>query len=491
MATAMSTQTKRAALYLRISFDKTGEGLGVERQEADARKLVDSRGWTVSDDHVIVENSASASGKKAREGFERLLELITSGEVQVVVAWNLDRLTRNRRDSLRLIETCQEHKITIALCRGSDIDMSTVAGRMFTDFQAAVARGEIETLSEWVSAKAYQNAQEGRFNGGNRPFGYDILTGHEAKQARAAGKPISTIRPDEAEAIRDAFRLVLDGSTLMEVARMWNRAGLQTPLGHPWRGPVVGQTLRKVRLAGLRSLHGQLQRNSDGELIKGEWPAIVDLETWQRAQMLMDDPMRRPATGAQLLLTGIAQCGLCDAGIHSAGARRGQNRYRCAAGKGHVNRLAKPVEDWVVQAILYRLARPDALELFEEASQDQNVAELQAKLRDAQQIDEGLPDLLTTEDETLRLSLDEFKVQRGKVRQRIAELQAQLPATTRRPRAVRSLVTSDDPEASWAGLSKEAQRDIIDALATVTLYPAGPGVTTIKPGQVVIEWKTG
>src|SRR4051794_20863678 len=101
---------KKAALYLRISLDKSGEGLGVERQRDDAIRLAELRGWDVAE--VIEENSVSAAGKKARPGFERLLEMISAGQVQVVVAWNLDRLTRNRRDTVRLIELGQQHRIT-------------------------------------------------------------------------------------------------------------------------------------------------------------------------------------------------------------------------------------------------------------------------------------------------------------------------------------------------------------------------------------------
>ena len=54
-------------------------------------------------------------------------EAVEDGSAQVVIAWALDRLTRNRRDTVRLIEACQRHGVTIALVRGSDMDMSTPA----------------------------------------------------------------------------------------------------------------------------------------------------------------------------------------------------------------------------------------------------------------------------------------------------------------------------------------------------------------------------
>src|SRR5688572_706016 len=100
----------RAVVYTRISQDRNGEGAGVARQEADARALAKVRGWTITS--VIEENDSSAAGKRSRPGFERLMQAVEDGSTQVVIAWALDRLTRNRRDTVRLIEACQQYGVT-------------------------------------------------------------------------------------------------------------------------------------------------------------------------------------------------------------------------------------------------------------------------------------------------------------------------------------------------------------------------------------------
>jgi DNA invertase Pin-like site-specific DNA recombinase len=491
---------QRAVIYLRISLDRTGESQAVERQEKDARKLARARDWQVIE--TITDNSISAAGKAEREGFERLLELIGSGEVQVVVAWALDRLTRNRRDTVRLIETCQQHDATIALVRGSDMDMSTPAGRMVADILASVARAEIEIKSDRQTRAAQQAAEKGRHIKARRPFGWE-----------ADGL---TIQPREAAAIRQAYQLILDGGSLNQIARDWNAAGLLPPQGklHPkeiraeikqmkpqdrpprlpsaWTGATVSRTLRLPRMAGLRAYHKGVQE-IDGEPVKllgkdGQpVEPIIDRDTWQEAQLVMTNPARRPERRFdQMLLTGLAECGLCDAGIHSGGKRRSEDqRYRCAAGRGHVNRKAKPVEDWVVQAILDRLKRPGAAELFApDPTVSQAKAKVQQELRRAQQRYDRLPALYAEG----TITEDDLRAQRGNLRTKIAKLQAQLPSD-RRPRALRAVVTAEDIEAAWDALTTEAQRDIIDALATVTLYPPGPGVTKVKPEHVVIKWK--
>jgi DNA invertase Pin-like site-specific DNA recombinase len=47
-----------AAIYTRISADSNGDALGVQRQEADARRLCETRGWTVVE--VFCDNDRSA-----------------------------------------------------------------------------------------------------------------------------------------------------------------------------------------------------------------------------------------------------------------------------------------------------------------------------------------------------------------------------------------------------------------------------------------------
>ena len=67
---SMSARVK-CALYLRQSLDLTGEGLAVDRQREDDRKLAARRGWQITAERV--DNDISAAGKKRRPGFEQLL----------------------------------------------------------------------------------------------------------------------------------------------------------------------------------------------------------------------------------------------------------------------------------------------------------------------------------------------------------------------------------------------------------------------------------
>src|SRR5205823_5844871 len=128
-------------------------------------------GWTLAD--TLVDNDTSAAGKVARPGFETLLSGLNAGRWDAVVAWNIDRLTRNRRDTLRLIEMGQRCNTVIAVVRGSDYDLSTPAGRMTADILASVARNEIEVKSDRQRRARQQAAASGQpVQFCHRPFGY-------------------------------------------------------------------------------------------------------------------------------------------------------------------------------------------------------------------------------------------------------------------------------------------------------------------------------
>jgi DNA invertase Pin-like site-specific DNA recombinase len=451
-----------AVVYTRISQDRNGDGAGVTRQEADARALAKGRGWKVTD--VIVENDTSAAGKKTRPGFERLLQALEGGSAQVVIAWALDRLTRNRRDTLRLIEVCQKQNATIALVRGSDLDMSTPSGRLTADLLAAVARSEIETKSDRQKRAHLQAAEQGRRVTGRRPFGY-TADGMEFKEP-------------EGQAVRDAYQWLLDGVSLAQVARRWNQAGLYTPQGsHLWSGATVGTCLRKPRNTGLRA-------HNDEIVGEATWPALVDRETWHAALAIMKDPNRLSMRGDQRLLTGVALCGVCGGPVH-VGGNKGYPVYRCATSTGHFSRKAEPIDDYVSEVMVARLSKPDASDLFAPPENGPNKSEL---IREADRIRRKLDGLAALyEDGTL--TLKGVRQSSERLKAQLADIETRLAEVNGIPKAARTIVKAADVKAAWESIDVADRREIIRVLAVIHIHPPGRGAVTFKPETVQIKWQ--
>src|SRR5438105_722573 len=95
---------KRAAIYCRISQDREGAGLGVDRQRDDCEKLAASMGLTLVAIHT--DNDISAFSGKTRPGYRALLNDLNTGHANVVIVWHTDRLHRSPRELEDYIDLC-------------------------------------------------------------------------------------------------------------------------------------------------------------------------------------------------------------------------------------------------------------------------------------------------------------------------------------------------------------------------------------------------
>src|SRR5690554_5667158 len=156
------SEGEAAAIYARISRDVTGEGLGVERQLADCRKLAQVRGWTVAEEYV--DNDISTYRGKRREGYERMLEDITAGRRDAVVVYNTDRLTRRPIELEQFVGICETAGVRQFATVTADIDLGNDDGMFMARILAAVAAKESGRKSERLKRKARETAEAGKPN---------------------------------------------------------------------------------------------------------------------------------------------------------------------------------------------------------------------------------------------------------------------------------------------------------------------------------------
>ncbi len=86
--------SRRTAIYVRISSDPTGQGLGVARQRTACTSRAQALGWDVVE--VYEDNDVSATSGRLRPAYQRMLSDLEAGRVDAVVVWDLDRLHRQR-----------------------------------------------------------------------------------------------------------------------------------------------------------------------------------------------------------------------------------------------------------------------------------------------------------------------------------------------------------------------------------------------------------
>lgn len=462
----------RAAVYLRQSLDRSGDGLGIDRQREDVRRLLETRGWTLAAE--FVDNDVSALSRKPRPQFSAMMARVDAGEFDVIVARHMDRLLRRLSELESTLERCQ--RADVAIVTASDgVDTSTDGGRLVARILSSVAQGEVERKGSRQRSAAIQAAKQGRWVGGRRPFGYE--------------KDGVTICEAEAALIRQAYVDVLAGESLSEVARRWNVSGITPAQSEKrWYRGTVKDVLTNPRHAGLRRYRtpeerAKIRQNPElGIVGKAEWPPIVDETTWRAAVRILTDPSRHTGrAGAKGLLTGVALCGVCEQTVHRGGAYGGYPMYRCISGR-HVSRRAEPVDEYVMTVVVERLQQPDAASLWaaELPDADELMAEADKLRRERDGIDadraEGLIDRVR------------WRTMNERISGRLGEIEAKLAAAG--SSSPLSIVASEHVEETWVTLTVAQRRNIIAALMTPVLHLPGRGTRTFRPETVEIRWKT-
>jgi site-specific DNA recombinase len=454
--------TRRAAVYVRISRDKVGAGLGVERQEADCRELADRLGWQVVAVHV--DNDLSAYSGKPRPGYRALLADLEAGRVDGVLTWHADRLHRSPKELEHYIGVCQPRDVPTATVKAGALDLATPTGRAVARTVGAWARFEVEHMAERQQRARLQAATDGRWSGGRRPYGY--------------GADGATVMPAEASEVRTACAEVLAGRSLRAIAADLNARGSRTSTGKRWRSDSLREVLLRPRNAGLMVHRGQVVGEAG-------WPALVDPDVWKAVVAVLTDPMRRtnPGRGPRWLLSGIATCSVCGAPVRSSAAA-GRAVYTCSSGK-HVIRTAAEVDAYITAIILERLSRRDARELL---APDKKVDTAELHLRDAA-LRERLDGLAAAYADG---AIDGRQLREGteRIRAQRAEVEAQLAASARGS-VLAGVVDAVNPVKVWNGLDLDRRRAIVQVLLAVVIHPARRGRRPgWQPGESYFDLRT-
>lgn len=474
---------ERAALYRRQSSDPRNDELGIERQLQVCQRVADARGFDVT--RVITDNAVSAS-KKGRAGYAELIDLMKSGQVDVVLILRIDRLLRLNDELEELITLVERYPVRVVTAEG-DIDLSTPQGRLLARILVSVAQNEMEVKSARHKLANAQKAAQGLPYASWRPFGYE--------------DDRVTIRESEAAVLREMASRMMNGHSYRELAQWLNREGITTSRGGQWAPRSVRQMLEAKRSAGIREYQGV-----DYPAV---WPAIFDAETWERLQFAIRHrtqvtPMSAPIA-RKYLLTGLVYCGKCDSPMNGSMKRDRADKerrraYMCRApgdrvrgGCGGVQRGAPALEHFVTEAVLTRLDTPRLTELIADVQDDGELRELLAARERLQQR------LNEIRDDYALGDLDKADMQRMKATAgaELARLDERLVRKGSGPRV--SLPPGQTVRAAWeisesdgwrrGILSLVIKRIVVLPTDSKPVYRVGDRWYRFDPSYVSVDWK--
>ena len=295
----------RCAIYTRKS---TEDGLEQEYNSLDAQRDAGeayiasqkSEGWVCLPDRY--DDGGFTGGNMDRPALQRLLADIGAGKVDCIVVYKVDRLSRSLIDFSRIMDTLDQNKVSFVSVT-QQFNTSTSMGRLMLNVLLSFAQFEREIISERTRDKIAATRRKGKWAGGLPMLGYDVAEG--------GGKLL--VNEVEAQRVRDIFAIYLEREALIETAEVVNGRGWTmkkwiTREGNPYGGAAFSKN-NLFRLLTNPVYTGQVRFKN--ELYPGEHEAIIDIETFGRAQRILkrngrgSSPTNRNKFGA--LLRGICQ----------------------------------------------------------------------------------------------------------------------------------------------------------------------------------------
>lgn len=455
----------RAAIYTRVSVDRTANARSVTSQEQECRAEIQRRGWDQAAIYTDNDRSASRYAKKNRPHFDQLMADIAAGKFDVVVTWEASRATRDLEVYVALRAICRAAGVQWCYS-GKLYDLTRPDDAFSTGLDALISERESDQTRERIMRAMRQTAASGKPHG-KIPYGY-------AREYDNASGTLIRQYPDPVEGpiIREAARRILDGESARKIAADFRERGLMAQ-SKEWAPGRITNYLKSPTLAGYRVYQGKIVGDA-------AWEPVIDRETWHALQGVLRDPERLTHRGSTPtnLLTGIAQCGVCDGSLVKIWTR-GKRSYQCR-NNYCVSRNIDKTDAYVVQRLMKRLQDEAAMAAASHVQSPdtspvvQQINDLEARLAGFyQQAAEGA---ITPQG----LARVEAHI--------LGELQAKREALAGSvtPKAARM-----DPAAivaGWEAMPMADRRDVVRAMMQVRIHRAGRGHSTFNPDLIEITW---
>jgi site-specific DNA recombinase len=293
------SEPKRCAIYTRksTSYRLEHEVNSLTTQHEICNAYISSqqyRGWTALARRYD-DGGHSGSGLE-RPALAALMHDIEAGEIDTVVVYKIDRLTRSLLDFVRLIEIFDRRAVGLVSVSQA-FDTADSMGRMILNVLLTFSQFERELIAERVRDSIRTRKRHGRIHGGLAPFGYDFRDG-ELQIVEA-----------EAEIVRFIYAAFLRLGTYTAVMTAVREAGLCSS-----RKTARNGTVRGGRQMSPGSVYNILRNPIYVGEIRGHdrtWPGrhepIIDRAMWDAACALATTRTRKgpAALGTDHFLAGI------------------------------------------------------------------------------------------------------------------------------------------------------------------------------------------
>lgn len=351
---------KTAIIYARVSTARqAAEALPITSQIEHAKQKAAAMGATIL--HIFRDDGVSGRSATSRPAFQDAIAFCATHQVDYFICWSTSRFARNKMDASKY-KLMLKIGGTRVVYSSADIDPDTDEGWVADSLFEVMDELYSRNISRDTRRSMMQNARDGYYNGGARPFGYDVV---------AVGRRKKLI-PNDAESaiVRDIFNMYVSGSGFKEISLQLNHRGLSRR-GKSWNKTIVSLLIHNPVYCGYivfnRMDNATRIAKPESQWIKTKsHAAIVSEETWNMAQEIAQSRAPRPQQGSphsQHVFTGTLRCGACGSAMQietATGRSRQYSYYNCSSalkGAGCKNRRipADAFDEWLVDELVSRL----------------------------------------------------------------------------------------------------------------------------------------
>jgi site-specific DNA recombinase len=364
----------RCAIYTRKSSE---EGLEQSFNSLDAQReacaaFVNSQkheGWVLLPTHY--DDGGLSGGTLERPALQELLASVGRGEVDQIVVYKIDRLTRSLTDFAKLVEKLDAAKASFVSVTQS-FNTATSMGRLTLNVLLSFAQFEREVTAERIRDKIAASKRKGMWMGGNVPLGYD-----------ADGRTLK-VNEGEAERVRQIFDLYLELGSVVAVKQTADRLGLTAKGGKPFSRGHVHYILSNPLYIG-RIRHREKTH-------AGRHHGIIDRDLWDKVQAKLTEASARKRGRGNAATVSLLAGKLTDETgdrLTPSHANKQGRRYRYYVSNRLITKEgesgggwrlpAKELEDSLAAAILVHLRRRLGSDLLRDASVEE-IMQVESKL---------------------------------------------------------------------------------------------------------------
>src|SRR6516165_10857639 len=458
---------RMAAIYARVSSEQQREENTIASQTASLIEFAKNHELAVPKEWVF-EDEGYSGATLQRPGLERVRDLAAEGQIQVVLAYSPDRLSRKYAYQILLIEEFTRQGVEMLFVKSPP--GNSAEDQLLVQFQGMIAEYERAQILERSRRGKRHRAHAGEVSVmSGAPYGYRYI--------RKTDEALAAYIVDEAEAsvVRRVYEMyTVDGLSIAEITRKLNSEGIPPRKASRWERSVVWGILRnpayrgvacfgKTRLSARTQMRPQRRRGvttpshtAGHQRPREDWieipvPALVTEESFARAQELLhQNKIRsRRRTIAPSVVQGIVGCAKCGYALSRTSTQTSARKihyYKCI-GSDSWRKLGGPVCDnnqFIRQELLDQIVWAEVIRLLEEPAlihqeldrrleaartSDPTAKREQSLQRELTHIGKGIERLLTAYQEGL-LSLEQLRERMPALRHRQQTLSAELQAIT-------------------------------------------------------------